>query len=190
MRSNKLVAAILATALVAPIAAPTFAQTVAAGEVQMAESLGVEPGLYSLEQLAELQTLTEDDTTMSQQKIDEIKSNPMGPLAAVSPEAAPTGLTTGEIQMAELIGVEPGAYTLDELAILADTQEQPSMKSLYRAVLNGELDMSTTNDRGIVTPAKEQLAGTLDVNPADYTTEELAELALAQSDENGGLTSD
>ncbi len=44
--------------------------------------------------------------------------------------------------------------------------------------------IDTTDDRGIITPGKIQLAGPLGVNPADFTTAELVDMFSRQIDSN------
>lgn len=45
-----------------------------------------------------------------------------------------------------------------------------------RAIFDFGEHIDTSDDRGIVTPGKVQLAGTINVDPAEYTTDELVEM--------------
>lgn len=172
MKTSTIFAAALAALVAAPIAAPVAAQTVSAGEQQLAASLGVEPGLYSVAQLVQLRAAMNDSDSSSAQTIAYILDNPKGDLAPATPNVSTRGeVTEGAAQLARQQGVEPGRYTVAELVLL-DQYSSDSADSTYRdAILKGEVNANL--DDGI-SAGKAQLAASLGVDPADYTSAELA----------------
>ena len=85
----------------AAITAPAFADPA---------SLGVEPGVYSVDQLVQLKGL--DDSDHAERKF--ILDNPEGPNAGVASRSG-TGASAGTDKLAASVGVEPGLYSLEQL---------------------------------------------------------------------------
>ena len=89
----------------AAITAPAFADP-----ASLARSVGVEPGVYSVDQLVQLKGL--DDSDHAERKF--ILDNPEGPNAGVASRSA-IGASAGTDKLAASVGVEPGLYSLEQL---------------------------------------------------------------------------
>lgn len=89
----------------AAITAPAFADP-----ASLARSVGVEPGVYSVQQLVTLQGLEDGNRTLRQFILD----NPEGSAAAVSSRASHAS-TAAVDKLAGNAGVEPGKYSLQQL---------------------------------------------------------------------------
>ena len=151
-------------------AAPAFAND------QFAKSIGVEPGVYSLSTMIQIdQAQKENDRAtlahLLKRKID----------AQVSRS------TTFDGQLAASAGASGSSLSANELVqlneALEDVHSNPERVDFIR---NGGSDGAVHNDRGVVTGAKVQLAAPLGVDPAAYTTAELSTLAAKKfnSDNN------
>ena len=77
MTIRTLTALAIAAAAALPLAAPVHAES--AGAVQLARSVGVEPGVYSLSQLAQIAALRAEDTSQARFRIAQIVADPRGP---------------------------------------------------------------------------------------------------------------
>jgi hypothetical protein len=129
---------VLGAAFAALIAAPAAAQSVSSGEAQLARILGVQPGVYSLSQLTQLSDLRGESGVAAQQSAAFILDNPRGPGVATAEVTSAgnlplftaatggAGLSSGATQLARLVGVEPGLYSLDQLARLNDLKGDSS----------------------------------------------------------------
>lgn len=159
-------------------AAPAFAAGVSAGDAQLARIAGVEPGVYSTAQLIRLDQARQDNDA---ETVRFILASPEGTLAATRADTSAASLgdsavSAGAAQFALILGVEPGAYSLDDLTRL-DRARHDNDAETERAILSGALDRP---ESAIVTPGKAQLAASLGVDPAAYTLAELSALAGAR----------
>lgn len=119
-------------------------------------------------------------------------------VAATSFVAVPAvaqSVSPGEAQLAYSVGVEPGTLSLSQLIQLDQAQREGGASGTATAAwilksANGqgytagsdrvsrELPRGNTSLGGAVNQGNAQLAASLGVNPADYTTSELVELAV------------
>ena len=161
---------ILVAALIAA-SVPAFANP---GTDQLARLVGVEPGVYSLPQLIALQEAMRDNDDQTVKFI----LNGGGDIVGRGAGSAAVSTSEGAAQLAAQVGVEPGQYSVAEMIRLrAAIQEQDS--ETIRFILSGN-GRAADDDLGTVTPGKAQLAATFGVNPADYTTAQLAEMFTSE----------
>ncbi len=132
------------------------AQSVPAGDAQLAASAGVAAGTYSRAQMVQLvEARREGDAS----RVAFILSGGIvtvatrGSFVAASPVTAGYDLTSAELIM------------LDEARRDGDAQS-------VSFILAGD-DRSVTSDPSVVTPAEIELAGIIGVDPASYTLSEL-----------------
>lgn len=79
---------------------------------QLALSIGVEPGQFTISQLAQLQAAMADD---NQSQFDFLLESFTSGSAQISGDAG--------VQLARSLGVEPGRYTLSQLAAMKGAQD-------------------------------------------------------------------
>jgi hypothetical protein len=150
----------------------SFAQSINPGVVQLAHEAGVNPAAYTQAQIVDLIDAQRDNDP---EKVAFIlsQSNQTGG-ATLSSSSQPS---QGLVQLAKLAGVQPGAYTQDELIRLRQAQIKNHPEEVAY-ILNHEDRVN--NDR--VNPGKAQLAKLVGVNPADYTLAQLDAMNPAASD--------
>lgn len=148
------------------LSSASFAQSINPGVAQLALEAGVAPGAYTQAQLIELH--------------DAQRDNDANAVAYILSQGANAGNTTlssssqpaqGVVQLAKLAGVEPGAYTQDELVRLRDAQLN-NRPAEVNYILSHE---NRANGDGF-NAGKEQLAKLAGVNAADYTLAQLTDL--------------
>ena len=138
----------------------------AAANDQLARSLGVEPGAYTTSELARLKTATEEN---DHQRIDLITG---GGSDVVSTQSV--GVGAGQAQLARSLDVEPGAYSLAELAQLKTAMEENDEQRIDFITDGGGDVVSTQSVR--VRYGQDQIAASLGVDAEDYTAAELARM--------------
>jgi hypothetical protein len=105
-----------ATALtVLLMAGAAFAQSVSPGAVQLAAIAGVEPGMYSANQLIRLIDAQRDS---DQQAVDFILSQSAADTTRFNSASGEPAVGAGWDMIARLNGVEPGQYTASELSAM------------------------------------------------------------------------
>lgn len=161
------------TAAAIALAVPAFANP---GTDQLALQLGVEPGSLSLSELIRL----EDARSENDAETVRFLLSGMDTVGRADNTAA--GGNAGADQLASLLGVDPGAYTVAELIRLEDARAAGDVETV-RFILSGETRVET-GAAGTVSPGKTQLAALLGVDPAAYTTAELIELADIDSSDD------
>lgn len=147
----------LTTALILSAAAPAFASD------QLARSLGLEAGVFTTSQLVQLKAAYDGadegnghfDTLVERFSSDAVSTS--------------NGITEGQRQIAEQVGVNPADYTLAELVAIRNSYEDGE----YTIPSTGDV-VSTSNG---ISAGHAQLAAKLGVDAADYTVAELAALA-------------
>ena len=162
---------ILAT-VVALGAAPVLADGVSQGAAMQASVLGVQPGVYTIAQLVDLRDAR---TSADLQRINFILDNPGGTTVSTSGNDS---VSSGDAQLALSLGLKPGAYTTNEMQNIQWYLRHDNMEGA-RAILNHDV-RDTVDDSGVVNPGKAQLAASLGLDPADYTTAQLAALKATQ----------
>jgi hypothetical protein len=184
MLTRNILAAVLATTLAAPMAA----QSVSQGEAQLAQTLGVQPGMYSLEQLARLEGLENDDSQTAAQTRQFILDNPKGPMAMANASgSANMGVGQGEAQLAASLGVEPGIYSLEQLTRLEGLENEDSVQAAQNrefimANPEGPMAFEMSTEFNGVTMGEEQLARIVGVEPGLYSLDQLARLNRLQDE--------
>ena len=161
-----------ATAAVAlsVFAGAAAAQSVNPGKAQLAALLGVDANAYTSAQLIQLDGAMREN---NDEKVRFIMSQ-AGDVAGRA-DFANGSVSQGDAQLARIVGVEPGAYTTEELIRLKAAQDANDDEAID-FILSGEA-RDTGSSTGVVTPGKAQLAANIGVNPANYP---LAELVAAQ----------
>lgn len=142
---------ILSTILAIAVAAPAFASP---GADQLARSLGVEPGVYSLSQLVRLNEAFEEGSVSGAEIARFVTSGGADVVSSSNPTGA---ITVNEAQLIERAQIRN--YTLSADQILAGLRND-----------------ATVSDRGTVSAGKAMIAASLGVNAAEFTTAELVAL--------------
>ncbi len=105
-----------ATALtVLLLTSSAFAQSVSQGDAQLAANAGVQPGLYTTNQLIQLIDAQREG---DQQTVDFILSQPGGDVTRSGNFSSDAAVGPGWDMMARLNGVEPGTLSANELILL------------------------------------------------------------------------
>ncbi len=154
---------ILTTAMTVALAVP------AAANDQLAMSLGVEPGEYTLSELVQLQTAMEEG---DQKKIDFI----MAGGGTTVPESA---VSPAQIQLATELNVDPANFSYAELVQLRQARLTGDIQE-EGFILSGENDIIST--QSFVSPGQAQIAASLGLDPTEYTLAELASIAAERED--------
>ena len=140
---------ILSAALAAFVAAPSFAND------QLARSLGVEPGVYTLSQLIELKDAAE-------------QTGNEGSVFFGDGVAFAAGSNAGAVQLANTLGVDAGRYSVNELARIKNAAEFTDIEG----------DIFLGNGPAFASSAVDQLAASLGVAGEGYSLTELAQLKV------------
>jgi len=158
MKLNIFIAAI-AVAVASAAAIPVAAQTLTPGHIQLSRSVGVEPGTLTTAQLIRLEQAQNEGGATGRATADFILKSASGERVSTSGNAATSGI-------ARAIFLERAIEEGDDFLIA----------QLSKTVVN-----NTGSDRGIVAPGKAQLAASLNVNAADFTTAELVALGARRT---------
>ena len=94
---------------------------------------------------------------------------------AASTLAVPALADPGKDQFAGALGVDSELYTMSEL-IRLDNAISENDQTTVRWILDGGLKASAPEDPARVTPSEAQLAASLGLDPAQYTSAELSAL--------------
>ena len=140
---------IILSAALAAFAAPSFASD------QLAHSLGVEPGVYTLSQLIELKDAAE-------------RTGIEGDVYFGDGPAFASGSNAGAAQLANTLGVDAGNYSVNELARIKNAAEFTGIEG----------DVFLGNGPAFASTAADQLAASLGVAGQGYSLAELAQLKV------------
>ena len=162
---KKSILALSLVALTAPLAGTAFAGQ---GADQLAAQLGVPVGTYSVAQMIQLQEARRDGDKAAEALILNQGPNSVS-RSSMSGDAA---TSAGAAQLARLVGVAPGAYSVNEMIRLQDAISENDVGAIA-FILGGSNGGNTGNDIGVVTTAKTQLAASLGLDPAAHTTADL-----------------
>ncbi|SIN86377.1 hypothetical protein [Vannielia litorea] len=148
------------------ITAPAFADT-----ASLARSVGVEPGVYSVDQLIQLKGLDDGDNAARQFILD----NPEGNGADVSSKSV---IGSGTDKLAASVGVEPGVYSTAQLIELKslDDGDNAARQFILDNPAAGGGDVASRSDIG-TSGGNDTLAASVGVEPGLYSTAQLIELA-------------
>lgn len=151
---------------------------------QLALSVGVEPGVYSLVDLVALKAADQD--SQSRKAIPYILESGRNDASTKGTvNLSSMGKASHSTQLAINVGAVPGEFSTAELAIIGDAVAQDNLDQV-RFIENGGLNRDTSNVVS-TSPAHVQLASSLDVNAADYTLAELIILKDAIRDNDTSL---
>ncbi|KKM00107.1 hypothetical protein LCGC14_1807740 [marine sediment metagenome] len=154
-----LTAAAAATAFAAAI--PATAQPVSQSEAQLARSLGVDAGQFSLNQLVKLKNLSTEDRSEAMNRIDFVRDN--------ARQVSRDSVNVDTTQFSRSLGVEPGTLSTTQLQRLQTALvENDTVRADY--IRNG------TASNAPSTAGKAQLAASLGVSADAYTLPELVAL--------------
>jgi hypothetical protein len=142
---------IISSILAIAIAAPALANP---GTDQLARSLGVAPGAYSLAELVRLNDAVEQGGIEGAEAVRFITSGSTDVVSSSNPAGA---VTANEAQLIELAQLRNATLSADQ-------------------ILAGLRNDATASDRGVVTPTKALIARGLGVDAAAFTTAELVAL--------------
>ena len=162
---KKSILALSLVALTAPFAGVAMAGQ---GADQLAAQLGVPAGAYSVAQMIQLQDARRDGDKAAEAFI--LSQGNDG--VSRSDKSGDAATSKGAEQLARLVGVTPGAYSVNEMIRLQDAINEGDRQAIA-FILGGSNGGNTGNDIGIVTPAKAQLAASLGLDPAAHTTADL-----------------
>jgi len=165
-------ALLLSTALVLGVAAQASAND------QLARSVGVEPGVYTTAQLAQLKTALNDQED-GERHFDFLISKFNGDIVSTQS----VGVTPGRAQLAASLGLTPADFTTAELAQIKSAAADTETSERHVEFLIDKFSGNIVSTQSVgVTPGRAQLAASLGLNPADYTTAELAQIKSAAAD--------
>ncbi|WP_226782857.1 hypothetical protein [Oceaniglobus trochenteri] len=150
MKLNAFVAA-LAVAATSVVAVPAVAQTYSQGHIQLARSVGVAPGTLTTAQLIELDQAQSEGGAAGRAKAEYILQS-----AGAERISTSNAEDRGRAILLERAQHENNEFLIDQLK---------------KDVAN-----NTASDLGSVSPGKAQLAASLNVDPAEFTTAELVAL--------------
>lgn len=139
-----------------------------ADNASLARSVGVEPGVYSLQQLIELKGLTEGESA----RRDNILDNPAGAGAEVATRADTAGPRAAG-KLAGSVGVAPGTYSVDQLIALQALAEGDNAQRDY--IIENPASAGVASRSGTGNEAA-KLAASLGLQPGLYSVSQLIEL--------------
>lgn len=162
---KKSILALTVVALTAPLAGTAIAGP---GADQLAQQVGVPAGAYTVAQMIQLKEARRDGDTSAEAFIlsqgrDAVSRSDLSGVGSAS---------AGADQLARLVGVTPGAYSVNEMIRLQDAINEGDRQTIA-FILGGSNGGNTGNDIGVVTPAKAQLAASLGLDPAAHSTADL-----------------
>lgn len=161
---KKSILALTVVALTAPFAGVAMAGQ---GADQLAKQVGVPAGAYTVAQMIQLQVARREGDKAAEAFILS-KGKDAVSLSTMSGDAT----SKGAEQLARLVGVTPGAYSVNEMIRLKDAINEGDRQAIA-FILGGSNGGITGSDIGTVTPAKTQLAASLGLDPATHTTADL-----------------
>lgn len=142
------------------------------GKAQIAAQLGLDPAAYSSTELQLIAKARKQDEPRTEQFYLTHTNRAV--------QSGDVGVVTeGKAQIAAQLGLDPAAYSSAELSLINAARERDDHRA-EAFYLNHE-NRSETSEGASLTPGHVQLAASLGVNPADYTTSELAVLKARQS---------
>lgn len=167
---KKSILALAVVALTAPLAGMAVAGQ---GADQLAKQVGVPAGAYTVAQMIQLQDARRDGDKAAEAFI--LSQGNDG--VSRSDKSGDAFTSKGAEQLARLVGVTPGTYSVNEMIRLQDAINEGDRQTIA-FILGGSNGGNTGNDFGVVTPGKTQLAASLGLDPAEHTTAELAALYI------------
>lgn len=158
--------ATLALTLAVPFAGAAYA-----GNDQLANIAGVEPGIYTTAELIQIDDAKKSNDT-------ELLNYIISGENRVSRNATTSSVNAGVAQLAAIAGVSPEGYSASDLQLLIDAQRANDAEAVAfrKAHAAGTITARATSD---VTPGKVQLAALVNADPA---TTSVAELVAAYED--------
>lgn len=162
----------LTTALALGLAAPVFAND------QLALNLGVEPGVFTTAELAQIKATTDyaDDNRIS----EALKARTGG---AVSTQSF--GISAGHAQLAAELGVNAADFSVSELVAIRALVDNDSDNVARSAAIAQVQDGVVSTQSVGISAGHEQLAALIGVDPADYSFAELVAIKGSYTPEDG-----
>ncbi|WP_044006458.1 hypothetical protein [Jannaschia sp. CCS1] len=158
---------ILSAAIVVGLAAQGHANE------QLAQSIGVEVGVYTSSELVQMQAALADN---NQALFNHLQSSFNGQDVVTTGG----GISDGHAQFAASLGLDPGTYTASELIQIRTARENGDAAT--ERFLTGSAEEIISTQSGGISAGARQLATTLGVDPADYTLSELTRMYISAYD--------
>lgn len=173
---------IIAAATIAATATSAFAMDAPSQGARMLAALsGVDAGVYSVNELVQLDDALSDDDLNSNSNVNYILNEGHSSVSSRDDfSASLVSTSAGADQLALNAGVAPGTYTVAEL-ILIDGVDGGDERAYGEFIRDGGLRNDSAASVSI-SPAHQQLAGSLNVDAADFTLSQLVRLDAAVSD--------
>lgn len=156
----------LTTAFIIAAAAPAFAND------QLARSLGLEPGVYSSAELAQIKGALENRETDNSFHVQQLIDRGNGGVVSTQSIAS-----AANDQLARSAGVEPGVFTTAEIAEIkgaVENRESDNSFHVGQLIEGGNSGVVSTQNVGGAGNA--QLARSLGLEPGVYSDAELARI--------------
>ena len=142
------------------------------GKAQIAAQLGLDPAAYSSTELQLITKARKENEPRSEQFYVTHTNRAI--------QSGDVGVATeGKAQVAAQLGLDPAAYSSAELSLINAARERDDR--LAEAFYVNHDNRNGASEAASLTPGHVQLAASLGVNAADYTTSELAVLKARQS---------
>ncbi|MEL6169169.1 MAG: hypothetical protein AAFR35_10790 [Pseudomonadota bacterium] len=151
---------VIASVLAVALAAPAFAND------QLSRSLGVEPGALTVSELAVLKNAIDNDDNNVQ--FDAIRAGLTGDVVSTQSFGAAA-------QLAASVGVEPGALSVQELAVIKNATDNADDNRAL-ASIRGALTGDVVSTQSGISAGHAQLAAQFDVDPTVYSVTDILEL--------------
>lgn len=157
----------LALAVAIPFAGAAFADN--GGTDQLAKIAGVEPGVYTIAELIQIDLArkTQDEEKLEFYLLGENRVSRTDFSDRVNP---------GVAEFAEIEGVSTSLYSAADLIQLSEAERENDLEKIEFIKARAEGQYAEP-DPYAVSPGKRQLAAVLGLDPAAYTTAELIEIA-------------
>lgn len=163
----------VASIILVAFAGQAMAEEVSPGQQQLARSIGVAPGVFTLPELARIRDTDEGkraaviDYLISQNRFDLVRRS--------------TAPNSGRATMAAAAGVHPDTATMSQIYRLFSAKESGD-RAAANLVIDEIAGRGGPKPASHVSPGEAAIAAGLGVDPADYTLAELARMKASLDD--------
>ncbi|WP_116132212.1 hypothetical protein [Tropicimonas sp. IMCC34043] len=159
-------------ALALSASAPAFAND------QLANTLRVEPGVYTTSQLTALKAAKDDGNSFRINQILKAEN------ASYTVSTSNSNVNSANANLSRLLGVEPGAYTTSQLTALKAAKDDGDSFRINQILKSENPSYTVSTSSSDASSANANLSRLLGVQPGAYTTSQLTALKAAQDDGN------